>query len=296
MTRALLALLLLALGVLLWRAVTRDRRDYAKFKRLRSTTLRRKAFRRWAIESWLVLGGLSALLLLGAWEFVAPALEGARAWGPVSGIPYDTPLAWGIVVGAFAAFVAIGVVPVLLLRSRVDEVPAVGDIRALLPRERGELPYGAALAITAGIVEELLFRLALPAVLFGITGSAPVAFLAATVVFGLLHVYQGPQGMALSLVLGLVFTALYVLAGTILVPIVLHALVDLRSLVLIPVVLGTAGRREPGRVPGREPGTASPAAASPTRSVPRPPDPPDSPEPPLPREPPAPPAPPASAR
>ena len=41
----------------------------------------------------------------------------------------------------------------------------------MLPRERGELKFGAGLAVTAGVVEELLFRLALPALIYGIFGS-----------------------------------------------------------------------------------------------------------------------------
>lgn len=237
-TFALLALLILALAVLLWRAVMRDRRDYARFKRLRSTVQRQRVFRRWVGESWIVLGGLAAVLLLATWPYLADALAGIRGWEPFSGVPFGTPTATLIVVAVFLAMVAGGVLPVLLLRTSVDEVPAVGDIRALLPRNRAELPYGAALAVTAGIVEELLFRLALPALLFGITGSAPVAFLGAAIAFGLLHIYQGPLGMLFAFVLGLVFTAFYVLSGSILVPIVLHALIDLRSLVLIPVVLG----------------------------------------------------------
>jgi membrane protease YdiL (CAAX protease family) len=132
------------------------------------------------------------------------------------------------------------VLPVVLLRTKLDEIPAIGDIRSLLPRERGELKFGAGLALTAGVVEELLFRLALPALLFGVFGSGIVAFTVAALVFGLLHIYQGPQGMLFAFLLGVVFTALYLLSGTIVVPIVLHALIDLRSLVLIPVALGSA--------------------------------------------------------
>jgi membrane protease YdiL (CAAX protease family) len=157
-------------------------------------------------------------------------------------VPYDSPTAVVILV-VFGAAVLIGMVlPILLLRAKLDEIPAIGDIKALLPRNRGELPYGTGLALTAGVVEELLFRLALPAAVFGVTGSGPVAFGVAAVIFGVLHIYQGPQGMFFAFLLGLVFTALYVLSGSIVVPIVLHALIDLRSLVLIPVVLGGAGK------------------------------------------------------
>src|SRR5205809_941065 len=73
--------------------------------------------------------------------------------------------------------------PVFLLRNSVDEIPAVGDIRALLPRNSAELPYGAGLALSAGIFEETLFRLALPALLYGITGNALLAFAGCAVLF-----------------------------------------------------------------------------------------------------------------
>lgn len=257
MDLALLALVLVTLVVLVWRAITRDRRDYARFKRLRSTKLRRRTFGRWILESWLVLGGLAGALLLGAGSFVAPALDDIRGWAPLAEVPYGTPTATWILVGFGVAIVVGMVLPVLLLRSRIDEIPAIGDIRALLPRERGELKFGAGLAITAGVVEELLFRLALPAAVFGVTGSGPLAFGAAALIFGLLHVYQGAQGILFAALLGLVFTALYVLSGSIVVPIVLHALIDLRSLVLIPVALGGAWDPSPR-------GTRRPAATSPS--------------------------------
>src|SRR5690348_6064901 len=39
---ALLSLLLVVLALLVWRAVTRERREYAQFKRMRSTAARQK--------------------------------------------------------------------------------------------------------------------------------------------------------------------------------------------------------------------------------------------------------------
>jgi membrane protease YdiL (CAAX protease family) len=271
-TLALLALLIVTLVVLVWRAITRDRRDYARFKRLRSTALRRQVFGRWIVESLLVLGGLGGLVLLAAWPFVPLALRDVRAWGPIAGVPYASETATWILIGFGIAMLVGMVLPILLLRTRVEEIPAIGDIKALLPRNRGELKFGAGLALTAGFVEELLFRLALPAILFGVFsglgivsglgvgGTGVIAFTIAAVVFGLLHVYQGPQGMLFAFLLGLVFTALYVLSGTILVPILLHALIDLRSLVLIPIALGNAWS-----VDGTAP--AKPAASAPAASV-----------------------------
>jgi membrane protease YdiL (CAAX protease family) len=116
-------------------------------------------------------------------------------------------------------------------------VPSIGDVQALLPRNRAELKWGAALAINAGVVEELLFRLALPALIFGVTGSAVAAVAASILIFGFLHIYQGLPGIVGSVILGAAFMAIYLSSGSIVVAIVVHALFDLRSLVLIPVVV-----------------------------------------------------------
>ena len=235
-----LALLGLVVGVLAWRAVSRERREYARFKRLRSTVQRQKVYRRWLIEGALALGGLSLATIAGAWSSIPAVLAAAQQWAPLAamrdvlGGPAGIPIAVGAAVLAGAALV----LPVFLVRGTLDETPAVGDIRALLPRTTGELPYGAGLSLNAGVFEELLFRLGLPALVFAVTEDALVAFLGATLLFGLLHVYQGPLGVVFSTVLGALFVVLYLVTGSILVPIVVHALIDLRSMVLIPIVIG----------------------------------------------------------
>src|SRR3954449_9915329 len=77
---ALLSLLLVVLALLVWRAVTRERREYAQFKRMRSTTARQKVYRKWLIESVLIMGGLSAVVLLAVWTYVPLVLAEAQAW------------------------------------------------------------------------------------------------------------------------------------------------------------------------------------------------------------------------
>lgn len=242
MNLQLLALLLVIVVLLVWRAVTRERREYAQFKRMRATASRQKVMRRWLVESVLVFGGLSAAVLLAAWAYVPMALRDAQAWLPIAASRaffFDTSLGRGFVIGAGIAAVVVLVLPVLLLRrSEASDVPKLGDIGALLPRTRGELPYGAGLSVSAGVFEELMFRLALPALLFGIGASGPLAFVLATVLFGVLHLYQKWVGVLTSMVLGALFTYLYLVSGTILLPIALHVLIDLRALVLLPLVLG----------------------------------------------------------
>lgn len=238
----LLALLLVVVTLLVWRAATRERREYAQFKRMRSTIARQKVMRKWLAESVLVMGGLSAAVLLAAWEFVPTALRDAQAWAPIAASRdffFDTSLGRGLAIGALIGGLVALVLPLVLLRNTSpDDVPKLGDIGALLPRTRGELPYGAGLAVSAGVFEELLFRLALPALLFGIGLNGPLAFLVATVLFGCLHLYQKAVGVLMATLLGLIFAFLYLVSGSIVLAIVVHVLIDIRSLVLLPLLLG----------------------------------------------------------
>lgn len=237
----LLALLLVVVTLLIWRAATRERREYQQFKRMRSTVARQKVMRKWLAESVLIMGGLSVAVLLAAWEYVPMALRDAQQWAPIAASRdfFATSIGAGLAIGAVIGGLAAIVVPLILVRNATtDEIPKLGDIGALLPRTRGELPYGAGLALSAGVFEELLFRLAMPALLFGIWPNGPVAFLLATVLFGCLHLYQKWTGVIAATVLGLIFAYLYLVSGSILLPIVVHVLVDIRSLVLLPLVVG----------------------------------------------------------
>ena len=239
MQLALLSLLLVTIALLVMRAVTRERREYGQFKRLRSSPARQKIYAKWLRESFFTFGGLAAAILLAAWPYVSKALADATGRQPLAWLNdwFATDLGHGVAIGLLVAFVIGLLLPAVLLRGHEDEIPTVGDVAALLPRTRAEIKYGFGLGLNAGVVEELLFRFALPALIFGIVGNGIIAFGAAAVLFGLLHAYQGWVGVVSSLVLGLVFTLIYLLSGSILLAIAIHAAFDLRSLVLIPVAV-----------------------------------------------------------
>lgn len=220
------------------RAIRKDRREFSRFRRYRSTARRQKMMRRWLIESALVFGGTSLLVLAAVWPVITPHLEATQsiAWIAATRNVLAGGLGWGLAIVALLGLVILTIVGARSARKE-GGVIVVGDIAALLPRNRPELGWGAALSINAGVAEELLFRLALPGLLVIVTGEPLSAFALAALIFGLLHAYQGPVGVIATTIVGLLFTALYVVSGSIVLVIVAHALFDLRTLVVIPMAV-----------------------------------------------------------
>ena len=59
-----------------------------------------------------------------------------------------------------------------------------------------------------------------------LTGTTLV--LVAAAIFGIGHVYQKAVGVIVTTLAGLLFTVLYIMSGSLLVPILLHIVVDVR--------------------------------------------------------------------
>jgi membrane protease YdiL (CAAX protease family) len=137
---------------------------------------------------------------------------------------------------ALAAFLVSLAVSSLVLRRKGDRpmrrlLQMAGPLLPVSGAERGLF---AAVAVGAGIAEELAFRGFL---LFYFATFLPglgvlVAVLASSAAFGLGHLYQGVRGVALTAAIGLFMAALYVLSGSLLAPMVVHAALDLRLLVI----------------------------------------------------------------
>lgn len=246
-TPILLAVVLVALiGLLVVRAIRKDRREYRRFKRYRSTLKRQRMYRTWLIDSLVTFGGSAAVVLALAWQYIPLFLADVNGYGWVASaraaFADSAGLAAGVIAGVAVALVG-GMILAIFAARGVDSVPAIGDIQALLPRNRAELRYGAALSINAGIVEEALFRLAVPVLVFAVTGSSALAIAGSLALFGSLHLYQGAAGVIGSSIIGVLLMVLYLATGSILAAMAVHALIDLRSLVLIPVVVYKAHRR-----------------------------------------------------
>ncbi|WP_341952659.1 CPBP family intramembrane glutamic endopeptidase [Salinibacterium sp. TMP30] len=264
------------LAALALRTFRRDQREYRRFKRFRTTKRRQLMLRRWLIISFTLFGGMAAVTLVASGSFAAPLLAEVQAWPWVSWLlsvlAARPSVTSGVIIGVIIGVVGLTVVGVVAVRKEGDEIVSVGDIQAILPRNRQELVLGGLLSINAGVVEELLFRLALPALLFATTGNAIVAVVGSLLLFGLLHSYQGVAGIVITTVIGALFMALYVLSGSILVAIIAHAVVDLRSLVVIPMAVSRVhlidGRLNPFAFTPKRETAASGARAEPPAVTP----------------------------
>jgi uncharacterized protein len=146
---------------------------------------------------------------------------------------------YSTVVGGIVGAGAIAALQWLNLRRMGSAGQRVQSLRALaekiFPRNTTELVPFLALAVTAGICEEFLYRgFAIAAFTrVGLPGWSVVLVTAA--LFGLAHLYQGRGGLFGTMILGILFGAVR-LAQTSLLPVVLsHAAID--------IVAGIAGPR-----------------------------------------------------
>lgn len=167
-------------------------------------------------------GSIGTLWLLGTvcW-FVGTREGGAAAVGAV-GLSPGPMLAWSL------GLAAAGLTTVLVFRQiaaalGVEETPI---LRELLPRTGRERAVFAVLSVAAGTGEEIAYRgYAIP-VLVPVLG-VPGGVVLTSVVFGVLHAYQGGLGMIRTSVMGGVLAWGFLASGSIWPPVIAHTLIDL---------------------------------------------------------------------
>ncbi len=154
-----------------------------------------------------------------------------RAWSALGVIPHVTPGLIGVIAGS-----AIVVVMIARQHGRMlDDDEALDALRkrmrhieVMLPHERAELPRFRALSLTAGVCEELLFRGYLIWYFVHWLGLLPAAALSSAL-FGVGHLYQGVRGMLITALFGAFLAAVYLVSGSLLMPIAIHAAMDIHS-------------------------------------------------------------------
>jgi uncharacterized protein len=200
----------------------------------------------------LAFESISALLALAAlgfdWSKLNPKSLALGGNGLIRSFSPGSDAAHGLVVGVLIG-AAVGTIAMIAIRkkaksrgvARTSDANApkpwwrklLPDFSALLPATTEERLLWAAVAVSAGICEEIVFRGWLLAALHGQAGLGGTALIClAAAIFGLAHLYQRTAGVILTAFAGAVFCVLYVVTGSLLLPILLHILIDVRFAVL----------------------------------------------------------------
>jgi membrane protease YdiL (CAAX protease family) len=205
---------------------------------------RLRFYRQWTWQGWaLALITLALTLGLAGWT---PAQLGLH-------LPHDLPGSYGISPSFLAGFVPAAIAgmviaTVIARRNKASvatkpasPIPGGANVTRMLPRTSRERWGFAALAVTAGLTEELIWRGFGLGALHIVLPQAHSTWLIAlaALAFGWAHLYQGYTGMLATGMLGALLAVLYIGTGSLLLPMLVHVLIDLRAL-LIPVGADTS--------------------------------------------------------
>lgn len=195
--------------------------------------VRLRFYLNWTWQAWLLmLVTLAITLGLAGW----PARRLGLRWPDWPHLPaLGHGALGGFLVGALIAAVG-GALLATFARRRPTSMQraAFGAQRnaalaPMLPRSPSERLGWAALSVTAGVTEEVIWRGFGLALLFALLpGAHPaVPIVLAAAAFGWAHFYQGFTGMLATGVLGGILALLFWVSGSLLLPMLLHALLDL---------------------------------------------------------------------
>ena len=173
-------------------------------------------------------------------------LGGAVLWWDQSLAPADVGLT-GLSAGHFLIASAVTLIALLLVALGMSGVQRLAgasespQLIHMIPRNGNERSFFVALALTAGITEEFVFRGIAITTLSGTTWFTGAygpwaAALLVSLAFGLGHGYQEFWGVVRASLLGFGLAVPFLLTGSLLPGIVAHTLVDL-------TLLGPSGRR-----------------------------------------------------
>ena len=165
---------------------------------------------------YLLLSMLTQVFLAALAVLVAGRV-GIRLWN----LPR---LGTGVVLGGVVFFAVLTIT--IPLRWRRAQETQRKRLRLIVPEHPREYPLWIALALTAGIGEELVWRGVLFSLVARYTGSVAIAAALSALHFGICHIVQGWRSVALIAAIGLVAQAMTISAGSLFPAMLLHFLYD----------------------------------------------------------------------
>ncbi len=228
--------------------------DYLETRRLRASCSTKDRLRHY----WTILVLHFALTAFSVWMLGGAVLN---AGGALDVARTSIASAWLFytLFGLSVLFGLLGLTPLIqgLIKpkARIAYTKAVGktSFGFMFPRARSERYTFAALSVSAGVCEEIIFRSYFLAYFMSPPfGWSPfVALLASSLLFGVNHSYQGPVGILKTGVGGFLFGLFYFTTGSLVAAMVLHAIIDLSALYMF----------RPDLLPTPAEGDCAPAAA-----------------------------------
>ncbi len=145
---------------------------------------------------------------------------------------YGHPQRTIVALAALLAIFSILVVQNVRQLERTDPVEldkGLGKGKSFYPVSRIEIAFFILLALSTGICEELIFRGWLVSFLGAFTHSIWIGVVLASVAFGFGHAHQGPKGMMITGLLGLIFGVIFVVTSSLICVQVIHVAINLAN-------------------------------------------------------------------
>lgn len=188
-----------------------------------------KFYRETIVLLWVALA-----VLAGTWIYLGR---------PASDLGFVSPGGLGFwisaaFVAAVSAFLVLGWRQSLSYspEEKQKHIQSFGNLRYFMPASAEHYRYFFVTSVTAGIVEEIIYR---GFVIWYLVQFMPVwaAVIVSSIAFGLGHSYQGTGGVIRVTIIGVVFGALFIFSGSIWVPIIGHFLLDaLQGLTMVEIL------------------------------------------------------------
>ncbi|GLW30442.1 CPBP family intramembrane glutamic endopeptidase [Actinoplanes regularis] len=209
----------------------RTRRALATFEATPANRVR--YYRIFIVSGWARAAAATLVTFTAGLSLSGIGLSAAGG-GPTGGARYGWLLAW--LLAAYLIFgYGFGAVRVRYSMRAGQVYPQRARTAALIPRTTRERWYAAAMAVTAGIAEEIFFRGALIALGIEVFHlPAPAAAAVSLVLFTGIHAHQGRPGLLNSGFIGFCLTFLTLQAGSLLPAMVVHTMVNVWALLVVP--------------------------------------------------------------
>jgi membrane protease YdiL (CAAX protease family) len=150
---------------------------------------------------------------------------------PFSEMGISPPYIDLLVIGLTILFIVAYVVETVTELNQEGKNEEILQSAPFLPQNNKEFLSFAFLAFSAGICEEIVYRGFLVSYLMTVIGDSILAFNVAVifpaVIFGVVHMYQGPKSVMKIAIMSLLFSTIFIFSQSLLIVVVLHIAVDM---------------------------------------------------------------------